>query len=80
MEEEEEKDKKEKCEATWKKRMTCHKTNSERKPSPGVPNVSIHHRKNKSDVKSTARLHKASQQITFYMKRSSRDRTAQKEK
>jgi len=62
------------------KRMTRYQTNFERKRSPVVANVSIHHRKNKSDVKSTARLHKASQQITFYMKRSTRGRTAREEK
>jgi hypothetical protein len=62
------------------KEMTCYQTKCERKRSLIVRNVSIHHRKNKSVVKSTAQLHKASQQITFYMKRSTRGRTAQKEK
>jgi hypothetical protein len=69
-----------KVRSDMKKRMTCYQAKFERKRSLVVPNVSIHHRKNKSVVKWTARLHKASQQITFHMKRPTRGRTAQKEK
>ena len=65
--------------SNMKKKMICYQTKFDTKPSLVVRNVSIRHRKNKSVVKSTARLHKASQQITFCMKRSSGGRTAQRE-